>query len=87
MAGTGVPAGKKCWDCGAPGKIQGDGYPCPTPNSGKFDTCDNCESCHSKGGCKGGGKGGGKGGPGHALANPYVVDYPNQTPPKAYPQA
>ena len=85
VAGAGAPAaGKKCWDCGAPGKIRGDGHACPTPNSGKFDTHDHRGGKGRRGG-KAGGKGGPKGGQARGLAGPHVVEYP-QVPPKSDPR-
>ena len=42
LAGSGAPGApapnKRCWDCGAPGKVRGDGHSCPTPGSGQYDT-------------------------------------------------
>ena len=82
LAGAGAPAPNKksCWDCGAPGKVHGDGHNCPTPGSGLHDT-------HGHGNNKGkhgksGGKAGGKSSSGHGLSKPCVVD-PSNMPPRS----
>ena len=71
---------KKCWDCGAPGKVRGDGHTCPSPNSGNFDTRGR-RGGKGEGG-KSGGSGGPKGGSARALSSPRVVDF-SQTPPRS----
>ena len=58
VAGVGAPvSNKKCWDCGAPGKVCGDGHNCLSPGSGKHANCGRCGDHCGKGND---GKSGGK---------------------------
>ena len=89
VAGVGAPMPDKklCWDCGALGKVRGDGHNCPTPGSGQYDTRGrgnnrDGKGKHGKSNGKAGGKASGKSGSGRGLSKPRAVD-PSNIPPRS----